>query len=187
MIDKIVIHKGINKYLNEHVEIRLDYISAICDNIVIPIYYYNHKQKCYPSDNECTMTLKRIQSLNKNIINQKLKELEGLGFTINSISLTDNLHTHPHGIIWFSPKDYNGSLQPDYLTENTSIIGSNMLFSYTGEFYKALLRTKEPNEKYKYKQLEAIYLKDFEPYYDIDISLFKIKWTKHDKHNKNKR
>jgi hypothetical protein len=173
-LEKIVITDSIKKYFRKDMEIRLEYISAICGNLVIPIYYYNHKQTGFHSFNDLDMTLDVITGIDKEIVVQKLEELRSIGFNPTKLSYYDNLHTHPVGITSFSPTDYAGCLKPDYDIEKHDILGSNMLFDFNGKFYRAVSRTREKGKdsKYEYRDLEAVYLECFNPHIDINMSLF---------------
>jgi len=171
IIKELVVYKDITKFFKKTREIRINYITAICDNIAVPIYYYSEEQWGSRAYIDYTMKLDTIRDLDKSIIDCKIKELQELGLNITSISLTDNLHTHPVGCTSFSPTDYNGCLKPDY-TENS--LGTNMLFSFTGELYKTIVR-EQINGEYKYYKVKQIEVDDFIPHIDIKEEHFKTK------------
>ena len=171
---KLVINDKVKNYFKKDREIRIDYVSVICNDMIVPIYYYNARQKgtwCYI---DYDLTLDRIRDLNKEIIIQKIEELKSLGAEPHTLNLVNNLHTHPVGIINFSQTDYDGCLKPDYDIETTDVNGSNMLYSFNGDLYKTVSRTRKrgKNKCYKYENIEAIYLDSFEPHFEIDDSLF---------------
>jgi len=170
-IKELVVHKDITKFFKKTREIRINYVTAICDDIAVPIYYYSEEQYGYTSYIDYTMKLDTIRDLDNSIIDCKIQELQKLGLNITSISLTDNLHTHPVGCTSFSSTDYNGCLKPDY-TENS--LGTNMLFSFTGEIYKTIVR-EQINGEYKYYKVKPIEVEDFTPYIDIKEEHFKTK------------
>ena len=176
--NKIVIHEGIMEHRKNSdlssIETRLDYVSLeLTCGVILPIYYYSHNQVCQTGLNDCEMHLGNIKDIDDDIISQKIEEVSAMGFEIKEVNLVDNLHTHPIGYKVFSPRDYAGILKPDY---NFPVVsGSNMIFGFDGEFYKALFRRAEDEDSYEYTELEPITMSSFEPYYDVDQEHFKKK------------
>jgi len=152
-------------------ELRIEYVSVETEcKHIIPILYYMHNQKSASGSVMTTMVKSVIEGLDRNLISQKIDELKSMGFNVLSMSLCDNLHTHPIGVMGFSHTDEDGLLKPDY----GDGIGSNMLFGFNGEFYNAK-RRKVVSGKYTYDIATPVKLSAFKPIINVTQDDIKTK------------